>query len=270
MDLGEESKEPLVTGMWELRKKSISQAVLIHETIKELHDRKLEDMLFGPMINEKFQKKSFKHSIDDFMTMIDNLRKEELYKHEKCSEPCKRRGCENVVTADGLWKLNYPICMWDNKIPELKDVQEFVPNVCVESPDHGKVFCQRHSKIIDQLGHPSGLRDFIKSCGADPNHYTKEGMGKVASVLESLSQKNSASVEDKDTSGGSQGTSQLLKNKEIMKKENFVVNDHNDDGVEQCRKDVGDRIQLRRRSRGVEVFVTGGGIIRQWSPIYKV
>ena len=204
------------------------------------------------------------------MILIDNFRKKELYVHQKCSEPCKRRGCENVVTADGLWKLSYPICMWDNKITALQDVQEFVPNVCVESPDHGKAFCQKHCKVIEQLGHPSGLRDFIQSCGADPNQYTKEGLRKVALVLQSLSVLKSANVDDEDTSGGSQGITHLLLNNDIMKKENFALKDDKNDGDDQCSKDVGNRLTLRRRSRGVEVFVTGGGIIRQWSPIYKV
>ena len=255
--------------MWELRKKSISQAVLIYETIQELQDRNLEDTLFGPIKDEN-SNKTFKQSLDEFMTIIDNLRKNELYVHEKCSEPCKKRGCENVATADGLWKLTYPICMWDNKVPALKDVQEFVPNVCVESTDYGKAFCKKHGTIIEKLGHPSGLRDFIQSCGADPNQYTKEGLKKVASVLQSLSDLKSANVEDEDTSGASQGTTQLLSNKQIMNKDNLVLYDDNNVGEEQCRKDVGDRLQLRRRSRGVEVFVTGGGIIRQWAPIYKV
>ena len=49
-------KEPKVTGMWELRKKSISQAVLIYETIQELQDRNLEDILFGPIKDEKSKK----------------------------------------------------------------------------------------------------------------------------------------------------------------------------------------------------------------------
>ena len=264
-------KESTVTGMWELRKKSISQAVLVQEVTEELYERgKTDEYYFGPMVDNLSQKVSFKESIDQFMTEIDEIRKMTLYSHDDCSDSCKRRGCGMVASVDGLWKLSYPICMWENNFEKLKDIQEFVPNVCSEPPAHGRAFCMKHSEMVENLGHPSGLREFIKKCGADPNSYNKEGLRKVQEVIKSFADSVSAKLSDDHTVGDSQGTKALLTNKHIMKRTNFQIEEDDEDHDKPCRKDIGDKMQLRRRSRGVEVFVTGGGIIRQWAPIYKV
>lgn len=42
-----------------------------------------------------------------------------------------------------------------------------------------------------------------------------------------------------------------------------------DDNDDTCRKDIGETSKLRRRSRGILAFVTGGGIIKSWDPLYK-
>ena len=41
---------------------------------------------------------------DDF-EKVDLRRKENLYPHEVCHEGCRRRGCQEVSTFDGLWKI---------------------------------------------------------------------------------------------------------------------------------------------------------------------
>ena len=57
----------------------------------------------------------------------------------------------------------------------------------------------------------------------------------------------------------------MLRNKELMKKENFqMVNTEED-----CRKNIGEPTKLRPRSRGILAFVTGGGIIRSWDSLYR-
>ena len=72
---------------------------------------------------------TFKDSVEDFIERIDHLRSQEIYKHENCagskilhkyqlreniqliciSDACQARGCGNVWSSDGLWKLGYPI-----------------------------------------------------------------------------------------------------------------------------------------------------------------
>ena len=59
------------------------------------------------------------------MAYVDSLRTEEFYSHNTCTgymtmsvllkknlsiiDECKKRGCGKVFSADGLWKLGYPI-----------------------------------------------------------------------------------------------------------------------------------------------------------------
>jgi hypothetical protein len=43
------------------------------------------------------------------------------------------------------------------------DLQDYIPNVCTNSPANGLAFCQQHSEIISRLGYPTGLREFLKS-----------------------------------------------------------------------------------------------------------
>ena len=65
------------------------------------------------------------------------------------------------------------------------DLQDYIPNVCTNSPANGLAFCQQHSEIISRLGYPTGLREFLKSCassdgeGIDPANYTKSMQQKV-------------------------------------------------------------------------------------------
>ena len=46
------------------------------------------------------------------------------------------------------------------------DLQDYIPNVCTNSPANGLAFCQQHSEIISRLGYPTGLREFLKSCAS--------------------------------------------------------------------------------------------------------
>ena len=47
-----------------------------------------------------------------------------------------------------------------------------LPDVCTESPAHGKAFCPSHCVLLEEKapGVPIGLRDFLKYSGA-PREY---------------------------------------------------------------------------------------------------
>ena len=63
---------------------------------------------------------------------------------------------------------------------KLKDIQEYLPLVCMEEPAPNSAFCEVHSHIVQKFGHPIKVRDFIRSCQVDPTHYNTEGRKKVS------------------------------------------------------------------------------------------
>ena len=72
------------------------------------------------------------------------------------------------------------------------DLQEYIPNVCTNSPSSGSAFCAEHCKLISGLGYPTGLREFLKSCASaateqiDPENFTKQMQQKVDAVLKQI------------------------------------------------------------------------------------
>ena len=112
---GEDNEEQLqvntedVCLMFEMRRKSLSWALLKNEMMEELKDRNITQETFGPKTVQN-ARKSFKETADEFMTEIDRLRQKELYPHKKCYPACKARGCKWVIAVDGLWKLRHAIC----------------------------------------------------------------------------------------------------------------------------------------------------------------
>ena len=94
------------------------------------------------------------------------------------------------------------------------DLQDYIPNVCTNSPANGLAFCQQHSEIISRLGYPTGLREFLKSCassdgeGIDPANYTKSMQQKVDSVLTKICNEIPASAVFKSCADA-QGAAQL-------------------------------------------------------------
>ena len=260
-----------ISDMFRLNRKSLSQAYFNHQVTQELIERKLlQSFTFGPKtsLENPGQIISYKESVENVMKETDNQRKSELYKHDKedCSEDCEKRGCSSIVSVDGLWKLTYKICMWEptNKYPG-QNISEYVPNACPLQPGAGSAFCDHHGKTVISCGYPSELRPFLKACGANPNAYTKEGKEKVLSVLKFIAQEKP----DNDqipTTEDEQGTGYFLRNKKMATKENLAEPLGN---IGDCRKDIGEAKRLHRRSRGVECIVSGGGVIRSWTPLYK-
>jgi hypothetical protein len=249
--------------MYEMKRKSLTRAFLTHEMISELQERNLNHETFGPKISENSHI-TFMNSADSFMQKVDNLRKSEIYSHDKCSKACADRGCKWVMSADGNWKLRYAICMWDTQYSYPTELQDYLPNACSHEPKIGQAFCKEHCEIAAQLGKPTELSAFIQHCGVDPDGFTKEGKAKMGKVLSDMS-KHAGKLDS--TLDDSQGTSYLLRNSKIANKENFSSKKKSEGN---CHKDIGEKyVHKKARSRGVFMTVTGGGIIRNWAPLYK-
>ena len=78
------------------------------------------------------------------------------------------------------------------------DLKEFIPNVYTNTPSYGKAFCEEHCKFVTDLGYPTNLREFLKSCSdgeveIDPEHFSKAMQEKVDKVLCQLYQNVPAS-----------------------------------------------------------------------------
>jgi len=255
--------------MYDMKRKALGQGVRNWCVVQELGERKLlktveEGEFFGPMV-EHGRTVPFKESLDHFMERVDDWRRDELYPHKCTSQECAKRGCEKVVIVDGLWKLSYPICMFDNiqSVPE--DIQQYVPHDCTNAPATNKAFCSAHCSQLEELNVPTGLREFITFCGASSSNFTKEGKSKVKEKLAILA-KQVKSVEG-TSSVEAQGVSYFLRNRDIANADQ--LQELPLPGKEDCRKDVGEPLRLRRRSRGLLPFIAGGGIIRSWDVLFR-
>ena len=192
-------------------------------------------------------------SVDHFMQRVDDWRRDELYPHTCTSVECAKRGCQKVTVVDGLWKLSYPICMFDNIHSVPKEIQDFVPHDCANAPANGKAFCLEHCSQLDEMGVPTGLREFIRYCGASAVNFNKEGKSKVKLELAALAKRVKSVVGT--SSAESQGVSNFLRNRDIANKEQLQELPNGD--KEDCRKDIGEPLRLRRRSRGLLPFIAG-------------
>lgn len=258
-----------VSRMHEMKRRKLSEALRVWCVMEELEDRNLLDKLengelFGPK-GEDEERISFKESLDDLMVRVDIWRRDELYPHQECTEDCRKRGCDKIHVADGLWKNSYPICMFDNTSSAPKDIRDFLPQDCTNSPVYGKAFCQQHCILIESLNIPTKLRDFISYCKADSYAFNSDEKKKVKAKVTEIAKLFKKQKVKGTSSAESQGLTMMLRNKELMKKENFqMVNTEED-----CRKNIGEPTKLRPRSRGILAFVTGGGIIRSWDSLYR-
>ena len=106
--------------MHELKRKSLSSAFFNFEVYNEMIERKIvEQTIFGPKLKPDTTKETFtyKETVENFMKEVDDLRKNELYKHEEddCSRDCLKRGCGSVAVGDGNWKLTHVIRVATNE-----------------------------------------------------------------------------------------------------------------------------------------------------------
>ena len=192
-------------------RKSISSALFLHLALVEVKERdELKTLYFGPR-KQDGKKVSLKDSVKQYMERVVELMSNEVYSHEECTDACKVRGCGRLYVADGCWKLHYPICMYTYK-PAAKGLDEYVPHVCTKSPMSGKAFCGEHCKLMENLGIPTGLQPFIKSCGANPANYSKEEKKKVEQRLKQLCVQAGSKLSVPDI----QGTRSLYESAEIQ------------------------------------------------------
>ena len=251
-----EDQDRASSRMFEMKRKGLSAAVRNWCIVQELGERHLLDEvdhgeLFGPKV-EGDSMISFKESADNFMEKVDDWRAEELYPHSCTSSDCKRRGCEKVTVVDGCWKLSYPICMWDNGKSIPADIRDFIPHDCVHEPAPGKAFCKQHAELLEARMIPTGLREFIAYAGASSENYNQQGRSKVRETLAKLSE--AASIEG-TTSVESQRIEGFLTNGMATKDMLQEIPESNN--AEECRKDTGDPVRLRRRIRGILAFISG-------------
>ena len=137
----------------------------------------------------------------------------------------------------------------------LENIQDFFPVVCTEEPAHNSAFCTAHTKLVKSRGYSTPIRDFIKECGADPSHYTKAGKEKVKEVLRNLMANVPREEMTTQTAEISQGTSYLLRNREVTNEENFQSVFEG----EKCTKNTGEIHRLHNWSRGIFQVVGAGG-----------
>jgi len=71
-------------------------------------------------------------------------------------------GCGTLFVTDGIWKLNYPICMYKVPVTSVDRIKVNMPDCCPNQPLHGKPFCQEHVNKLRHVGIPDDLLGFIK------------------------------------------------------------------------------------------------------------
>ena len=95
-------------------------------------------------------------------------------------------------------------------------------------------------------------------------HFSKAMHEKVDKVLCQLYQNIPASSKFK-TFTDAQGTGYLLRNRHWINSANVQLTGDGED----CNKDTGNKVRLRRCSRGVVAIVRGGGHIECFAPLYR-
>ena len=118
---------------------------------------------------------------------------------------------------------------------------------------------------MKKLGIPTKLRDFLKYCGCNVDNYTKDDRKKKDVILKDLARK--IEVKSK-TVADLTGTSMILRERSFTQQENFDKDD-DDDPRGSCNKDTEGLVTMNCYSRGHQVFVTGGGMIRFWGPLFR-
>lgn len=264
-DENEESDENhKVPRMHELKTKQLCKAVEEHEIIAELKENKeFLSTNLGP-IKYGNKTRSYKETKNGFFRRINEQRKSKLYEHNNCHEGCQKRGCDKITGFDGDWKIQFPHCMWDNSTDYPTEITDFVPQVCPEQPEFRSAFCLPHGKAAKSLQRPVKLRDFIKSCGSDPEKYSKEGKGNVQKVLKTMAHKIKV---EQQTVAEEQGTQELMKNKRLVTAKNVKMDIEEEKNP--CREKLGECIRLQGYSRGVFAACSGGGHIWSFDILYK-
>ena len=103
---------------------------LVYEELKER--KEISKQLFGPYYRtNKEDLVTFQESVEMYLTHVEERRIKELYKHNNCTDQCKKRGCGSVWSTDGLWKLSYPI--WYIFLKHMVQVLISIVSACAQS-----------------------------------------------------------------------------------------------------------------------------------------
>ena len=98
----------------------------------------------------------------------------------------------------------------------------------------GKAFCEAHCVKVAELGYPTDLKEFLKSCGnekqsVDPNEYSKPMKQRVDEELKVIAKLLEGASIDIKSATEAQGTSYLLRNTAFRNKNNFMLQGDGDD-----------------------------------------
>lgn len=74
-------------------------------------------------------------------------------------------GCSNLRVIDACWKLNMYHCMM--AVPQKVNGFPLLtfPNVCVNEPKPGSVFCREHHRFLTEHGVPVQKDEFLHHVG---------------------------------------------------------------------------------------------------------
>ena len=112
-------------------------------------------------------------------------------------------------------------------------------------------------------GIPIDLRGFLMYAGCNVNSYTQEDRVKKTKLLDFIATKItilSKSIPEVT------GTDRILRSRAMQNVSNFEFDDQDNT---KCNKDTTGLVTMNTYSRGHLFFVTSGGFIRYWSPLYR-
>ena len=144
----------------------------------------------------------------------------------------------------------------------MHDISEYYPTVCTETPAFNSAFCSEHTRMVQESGFRTNIREFITDCGGDPNRYSKEERAKVNGVLKGLLQQQDGVL---PTAEEDQGVEFLLNNNEVLDPD--ILKPVEKEGG--CNKNTGLVFRMYNWSRGIFQIVAGSGHILYWAPIYE-
>ena len=98
----------------------------------------------------------------------------------------------------------------------------------------GKAFCEAHCEKVAELGYPTDLKDFLKSCGnerqqVNPDEYCKPMKQRVDEELKKITKMMDGSSLGIKSATEAQGTSYFLRNTTFRNKNNFELDGEGED-----------------------------------------
>ena len=111
-------------------------------------------------------------------------------------------------------------------------------------------------------GIPVELRGFLKYAGCNLDTFTKDDRKKKVLLLEDIAKK--IKIESRTISAENR-TDRILRSSAMNVTKNFEGINESD----KCNKDTQGLVTMHNYSRGQLFYVTSGGFIRYWAPLYK-